>query len=151
MSDNLAVPTSDPFETEFIGASYSQRDETSAQLSAGLGEIYAKREARHAANLASVHSELDIDLLRVQFNDMEVERDNAQEEAAELHKECISLREENAKLKAELDQYKRSLKFFQKETGRWRWAAAHAHTRIQTAMREFRGAMEGASEALRHP
>ncbi|KAJ7893640.1 hypothetical protein B0H14DRAFT_2559623 [Mycena olivaceomarginata] len=99
---------------------------------------------RHIAFCPTCTDEIGIELLHLECNDMEGERDN-------LRQECNQLKHENVKLKAELDQYKWSLTFFQKETGRWRWAAANAHPRMDTAMQEFRDAMRAASQVLKNP
>ncbi|KAJ7115665.1 hypothetical protein C8R44DRAFT_927106 [Mycena epipterygia] len=105
-------------------------------------------------------NEIDLELLRLQYGDMEAERDGAQEQVLSLQADYDQLRTEHRKLQFELQQYKGSLSFFQKETGRWRWAAANAFTRITTAMREFQGggemakfiaAMGVVSDVLKHP
>lgn len=71
---------------------------------------------------------------------MEAERDEAQAE-------CIRLRTELAQAQAKLRETQTSLKFFQKETGRWRWAAASAHTKIQAFLRD----LGAAAMVLRFP
>ncbi|KAJ7778811.1 hypothetical protein DFH07DRAFT_766012 [Mycena maculata] len=89
--------------------------------------------------------DLDLDLLQLQCNDLEAECDRAKDESASLREECDRLKEENAKLEAELHQYKVSIAFFRKETGRWRWAAANARTRLDSAMQHFGIIMEAVS------
>ncbi|KAJ7461711.1 hypothetical protein B0H11DRAFT_112300 [Mycena galericulata] len=89
--------------------------------------------------------DLDVELLQLQCNDLEAERDRVKDESASLRAECDRLKQENEDLRAELYQYKVSGAFFRKETGRWRWAAANARTRIDSAMREFGVIMEAMS------
>jgi uncharacterized protein (DUF3084 family) len=92
-------------------------------------------------------NDVDIDLLILHCSELEEERDRAQEE-------CLLLRSEKDKIVQELSQCKRSLTFFQKETGRWRWAAANADTRVRTVLREFQaalGKLADAADVLSHP
>ncbi|KAJ7226205.1 hypothetical protein C8J57DRAFT_1535372 [Mycena rebaudengoi] len=84
--------------------------------------------------------ETDLDLLRLQLGNVEAERDKLQEERDHLRQECVNLRET-------LAQANISLKFFQKETGKWRWAAARGYTKIQAALND----LGMASTVLRHP
>ncbi|KAJ7814412.1 hypothetical protein B0H14DRAFT_1419305 [Mycena olivaceomarginata] len=75
-------------------------------------------------------AQLDFELLRIQFFEMEEERDVAQADCARLRAECV-------RLQAKLTETERSLKFFQRETGRWRWAAASSRTKIERVLREL--------------
>lgn len=74
--------------------------------------------------------QLDFELLRIQFFEMEEERDVAQADCARLRAECV-------RLQAKLTETERSLEFFQRETGRWRWAAASSRTKIERVLREL--------------
>ncbi|KAJ7807467.1 hypothetical protein B0H14DRAFT_3152448 [Mycena olivaceomarginata] len=157
------VPSSDLYE-EVALPGYSQRDETREAVDAefrGLIDQANRRDIRRsrfeiktvtAPNTGSLATaknsraakkyprldSLDFDLLRLQCNDLEEARDKAQQECAELRTECTRLRQE-------LDQHRVSLAFFGAETGRWRWAAASAHTKLEKAMRELRAGISGAS------
>ncbi|KAJ7757920.1 hypothetical protein B0H16DRAFT_1457491 [Mycena metata] len=164
------IPTSDPYEEllpnrqlesdpyeEVIIPGYSQRDETREAVDAELQSLYdlgEKRALRRARLEMEAHpgsltpagtpttkirgDDMDFDLLRLRCNDLEEERDNAQRESAKLTREGEELRQE-------LHQLRVSLAFFTKETGRWRWVAANARTRLETAMRVMRAGIHGAS------
>ncbi|KAJ7037052.1 hypothetical protein C8F04DRAFT_1180777 [Mycena alexandri] len=82
--------------------------------------------------------EIDFELLQLRYSDLEEERDKAHQESAGLREEC-------KRLQQELAQTRVSLAFFAAETGKWRWAAANARTRLETAMREFWVGIRGAS------
>jgi hypothetical protein len=89
----------------------------------------------------------DIDLLLLHCQELEQERDKALEK-------CRHLQNEHDKTSEQLRQCKLALTFFQKETGRWRWAAANAHTRMQSAVRDFQttlGTLAAVSDELRNP
>ncbi|KAJ7488710.1 hypothetical protein B0H11DRAFT_1912862 [Mycena galericulata] len=75
-------------------------------------------------------AQLDFELLRLEYFDMEADRDQAQAECVRLQNECT-------RLEGKLKETQVSLRFFQGETGRWRWAAASAHTKIQSFAREL--------------
>ncbi|KAJ7839406.1 hypothetical protein B0H13DRAFT_2366860 [Mycena leptocephala] len=116
-----------------------------ARVRGGLQEVEEEWENELAAP-AMNHEEnytedtLDFELLRLQYYEVETERDEAQAE-------CIRLRTELAQAQAKLRETQTSLKFFQKETGRWRWAAASAHTKIQAFLRD----LGAAAMVLRFP
>lgn len=104
--------------------------------------MYTNLGCRYAAliihALLPAVEDIEYDLLRLHCDDLKEERDKAQEESAELREECKRLRQE-------LDQHRVSLAFFTGETGRWRWAAANAHTRLETAMRCLQAGIRGTS------
>ncbi|KAJ7696533.1 hypothetical protein B0H17DRAFT_1130930 [Mycena rosella] len=179
--DNTVVPTSDPAEEllvdvpasnpyeEVVINGYSQRDNTreavEALMDAELRHAEAKlnRRLQLEAKLARRNEEdrnLDLDLLSLKYGELEAEHDNLQEKYDSLCEEHARLQEEHTKLAADFHPYKISLPYFQRETGRWRWAAANGYTRITAAMREFMAggglpeftaAVDVALEVLRHP
>ncbi|KAJ7607054.1 hypothetical protein FB45DRAFT_1136045 [Roridomyces roridus] len=85
---------------------------------------------RRVSEAADSDDDTELDLLRLQYNDLEEERDEARDE-------CNRLRDVVTKLEAKLQQREISGAFFRKETGRWRWAALNAGTRLDAAMREL--------------
>jgi len=91
-------------------------------------DLAAPLTARKEENMDD--AQLDFELLRLQFYEMEDQRDQTQAECARLQAEC-------ARLQAKLRETQTALKFFQKETGRWRWAAASTHTKIQAFLRDL--------------
>jgi ATPase subunit of ABC transporter with duplicated ATPase domains len=89
---------------------------------------------------------------------MEVERDRALLQITQMqegysylveqHDQLeTALREQREQFQAEIAALKKSLQFFQSETGRWRWAAASSHTKIQSVMH----ILAGTADVLRAP
>ncbi|KAJ7836515.1 hypothetical protein B0H13DRAFT_1913007 [Mycena leptocephala] len=175
--DELLVPTSDPYE-EVLFPGYSQRDETRERVEDLVAEQLKHSQAKevHRVLLAAgrtestrycldrstsasspagsrtpkssqKHPNRDINLLLLHCQELEQERDKALEK-------CRHLQNEHDKTSEQLRQCKLALTFFQKETGRWRWAAANAHTRMQSAVRDFQttlGTLATVSDKLRNP
>ncbi|KAJ6578547.1 hypothetical protein B0H19DRAFT_1371297 [Mycena capillaripes] len=172
--EEQCIPTSDPFE-EVLLPSYSQREETREEVERLMLDQHKRSQAKQirrmlikaekrgkipthsgqsqigrscpSKKLCDLDNGVDLDLLILHCSELEEERDRAQEE-------CLLLRGEKEKIVQELRQCKRSLTFFQKETGRWRWAAANADTRVRTVLREFRaalGKLADAADVLSHP
>ncbi|KAJ7182642.1 hypothetical protein C8R43DRAFT_940767 [Mycena crocata] len=108
---------------EWLQAQLEKQD-SECKIEAGQGELVADNSA---------DSHLDFELLRLQYNDMEADQDKFQAECKHLQ--------------AKLRETEVSLRFFQRETGRWRWAAASMHTKIQGFLRE----LGAAAMVLRFP
>ncbi|KAJ7659003.1 hypothetical protein B0H17DRAFT_1145416 [Mycena rosella] len=85
--------------------------------------------------------DIDVELLRLQCNDLEAERDSALEE-------CQRLRQENVRDRA---RHKTLVAFARKETGHWRRAAANANTRLESAMRDLGVAIRDTYRVLSNP
>ncbi|KAJ7436398.1 hypothetical protein FB451DRAFT_1417450 [Mycena latifolia] len=184
----IMAPASDPYE-EIIISSYSQRDDpdTRARIDALMSEELRRAEVKHArrqilelelesaqhiqgsaavrvrkryAVQSASDDNLDLDLLRLQYNDLEAAHESLKEKYDSLHEEHACLQKAFSQLQAEFHPYKVSLPFFQRELGKWRWAAANVYTRIEAAMREYTtggdqkkltASMQAVLGVLRHP
>ncbi|KAJ7333235.1 hypothetical protein DFH08DRAFT_880901 [Mycena albidolilacea] len=80
--------------------------------------------------------ELEFELLRLQYYEMEAERNSLKAERDSAQDECTHLAAQCQQLRDALRETQVSLRSFQQETEQRVWASASANTRVQTIMRE---------------
>ncbi|KAJ7810167.1 hypothetical protein B0H14DRAFT_3757942 [Mycena olivaceomarginata] len=143
----IPIPSSDPYE-EVLIPGFSQRDDTRAEVDAIIQSLHTRavgreirrtqREEKAARRLVlspSPYSRGAMKKLRqsgaTSHQDLDLELDLLRLQCKNLEEQCGNLRAECDRLRNEFHQHQLSLTFFQRETGRWRWAAANAGHALQ--------------------
>ncbi|KAJ7795968.1 hypothetical protein B0H14DRAFT_2620378 [Mycena olivaceomarginata] len=91
--------------------------------------------------------ELEFELLRLQYYEMEAERNSLKAERDSAQDECTHLAAQCQQLQDALRETQVSLRSFQQEMEQRVWASASANTRVQAIMRE----LQAVSLFLRFP
>ncbi|KAK7008239.1 hypothetical protein R3P38DRAFT_2948524 [Favolaschia claudopus] len=131
-------------ETPRSGALYIHLRDATLNL---LLLLEASSEASSSTQKAPVFDQLDFELLRLEYSDMEADRDQELAENEYLRNKYTELESKNVQLEQQLTEARASLRFFEAEMLRWKAAATSASLQMQT----WSKGLSAAAQSLEHP